>query len=581
LYANESLYEQAEKSSVASPSVSVEDMPSKVITVTKAEEILPAIQKSKEIAFVFDGKRRIYCGEEYELTDQVDLMSVGMSETDFAEILRAIFEDKEKKVFLFKAKETMHFLERYGVKIRSAFEDLSLLRYLVDFTGREEELGFVLDSYGYSKEYPAYSLYRLCGALHEKLTENGMDSLYYDIELPLCEVLYHAEHSGVRVNEALLQELGADYKQKLGAISAKIYEKAGETPQSLNLNSSPQLGKVLFEKLGLPKGKKSKNGTYSVSVEVLENLADDYDIVRDILEYRQVQKLNSTYVEGLKGFICNEKVHTTYTQTVTATGRLSSKNPNLQNIPVRTEMGRELRKLFIADDGCVLIDADYSQIELRLMAHLSGCKDLIAAFQEGQDIHRDTAAKVYGVSPIEVTDDMRRKAKAVNFGLIYGESAFGLAKSLKIKQSEAADFIERYFKAYPEIKEYQAKTVEFARQNGYATTIFGRKREFPELKSNNYAVRQFGERAAMNMPLQGTSADIIKLAMLSVYRRLQEKNMKTKLILQVHDELVLESPEEEAEEAASLLKDCMEHVVELSVPLTVEVGASRSWYDAK
>jgi DNA polymerase-1 len=244
-------------------------------------------------------------------------------------------------------------------------------------------------------------------------------------------------------------------------------------------------------------------------------------------------------------------------------------------------MGRELRKLFIADDGCVLIDADYSQIELRLMAHLSGCKDLIAAFQEGQDIHRDTAAKVYGVSPIEVTDDMRRKAKAVNFGLIYGESAFGLAKSLKIKQSEAADFIERYFKAYPEIKEYQAKTVEFARQNGYATTIFGRKREFPELKSNNYAVRQFGERAAMNMPLQGTSADIIKLAMLSVYRRLQEKNMKTKLILQVHDELVLESPEEEAEEAASLLKDCMEHVVELSVPLTVEVGASRSWYDAK
>ena len=340
---------------------------------------------------------------------------------------------------------------------------------------------------------------------------------------------------------------------------------------------------MLFEKLGLKSGKKNKSGKYSTSAEILEKLADESPVVRLILSYRQYQKLYSTYVEGFRPLIdgVTGLVHTTYNQTVTTTGRLSSANPNLQNIPIREEEGRELRKLFVPRMGNIFIDADYSQIELRLLAHFSGCKELIEAYNEGKDIHAVTASQVFGVPLEQVTHKMRSQAKAVNFGIIYGISDFGLAKNLDIPVKTAREYIDNYFKTYSAVKDYMNSNVEFAKKNSYVATLTGRKRYIREINSSNYNIRQFGERAAMNMPLQGSSADIIKIAMINVVKALKKEGLKARLILQVHDELVLDCPESEQERAAQILKYEMENAVKLNVPLSVEVHTGKNWYEAK
>ena len=363
-------------------------------------------------------------------------------------------------------------------------------------------------------------------------------------------------------------------------MTEKITELAG---CEFNLNSPKQLGVILFEKLGLKSGKKNKNG-YSTSADILEKLKDEHPIVAEILKYRQIQKLYSTYIKGFEPLV--EKgtglVHTCFNQTLTSTGRLSSKEPNLQNIPVREQEGRELRKLFVSSfDGGKIAGADYSQIELRLLAHFSGCNQLIEAFNEGKDVHALTASQVFGVPLAEVTKDMRQSAKAVNFGIIYGISDFGLSEQLKISPKRAGEYIKKYFEMYPSVKEYMDKNVEFARENGYVTTLLGRKRYIREINSPNFNLRSFGERAAMNMPLQGTAADIIKIAMLSVHSEMKKRGLKSKLILQVHDELIVDALAEEVDEVLEILKNKMENAVKLSVPLTVETECGDRWYDAK
>ena len=404
--------------------------------------------------------------------------------------------------------------------------------------------------------------------------------LYKDVELPLVRVLFDMEMQGVCVDMTTLQALSKKYNAEIGELVEKIYELAGER---FNINSTQQLGKILFEKLkigsGAKKTKESKN--YKTTAEELEKYAEDSEIVRLLLRYRKIQKINSTYIEGFKPLIKNGKVHTTYNQSNTQTGRLSSMNPNLQNIPIRTDEGRELRKLFTAKEGNVLVDADYSQIELRLLAHFSGCKELIQAYCEGKDIHATTASQVFEVPLEAVTSSMRRDAKAVNFGIIYGISAFGLGKDLNIPTKKAQEYINRYFETYSDVKTYMNGNVENAARDGYVKTLLGRRRVINELKSSNFNVRSFGERAAMNMPLQGSSADIVKVAMINVYKKLNEGGYKAKLVLQVHDELVIDCPKEEVTEVSKILQEEMENAVEVRVPLTVEVGGGENWYQTK
>lgn len=373
----------------------------------------------------------------------------------------------------------------------------------------------------------------------------------------------------------------AAYGQKLsvsiGELEQKIYEEAGET---FNINSPKQLGVILFEKLSLPNGKKTKTG-FSTSAEVLEKLAPEYPIVSDILEYRKLTKLKSTYADGLSGFVDETgKIHTTFNQTITATGRLSSTDPNLQNIPIRMELGKLIRKVFHPMEGDLFVDSDYSQIELRLLAHMSGDEQLIEAFRENQDIHRSTASKVFHVPFEEVTELQRRNAKAVNFGIVYGISAYGLSQDLNISQKEAQSFIDSYFETYPKIKEFLDRTVAQAKKTGVSRTLYGRIRPIPELSSGNYMQRQFGERVAMNAPIQGTAADIIKIAMIRVHDRLLRENFKSRLILQVHDELLIETAQEEKEAVIALLEEEMRGAAELSVELAVGTACGMDWYEA-
>jgi len=411
------------------------------------------------------------------------------------------------------------------------------------------------------------------------MKEDNVLNLYNEIEKPLVSVLFKMESDGVKVSSEMLDELAVRYENLSQEYKQKIYEECG---CKFNLNSPAQLGDVLYNKLGLTEVLKKKTGKFSTSADILEKIRDKSPVVGYILKYRMYQKLYSTYLEGYKPLIDGEQiVHTTYNQTITTTGRLTSTNPNLQNIPIREDEGREIRKLFVPRDGNVFIDADYSQIELRLLAHFSDCKELIEAFKNGQDIHSLTASQVFGVPVNEVTARMRQSAKAVNFGIIYGLSEFGLSKNLDISFETAKQYIEKYFERYSEVKAYMNRNVELARENGFVSTLTGRKRVIPEIKSGNFNLRQFGERAAMNMPLQGSSADIIKIAMINVDKALKKNNMKTKLILQVHDELVLDAPVGEAEKASEILKYEMENAVQLKVPLTVEVHSGKNWYDAK
>ncbi len=419
---------------------------------------------------------------------------------------------------------------------------------------------------------------RLANKLQTKIEDADLGFVFYEIELPLCKVLASMESEGIRLSREELASFGAELKASVSVIEQHIYEQAGE---SFNINSPQQLGSILFEKLGLPTGKKTQRG-YSTSADVLEKLADEHPIAADILEYRTLAKLNSTYVEGLLPLIASDgKIHCHFQQTVTATGRISCTEPNLQNIPIRKEQGRLLRKAFTADEGCLLVGADYSQIELRVLAHMSGDATLIECFNEGLDIHRETASKVFGVPQNEVTPLMRSSAKAVNFGVIYGMSGFGLASGLSISRKQAEQYIKDYFERFPGVKRYMDDCVAQCRASGEIRTLYGRRRFVPEIRASQYVVRQLGERLAMNTPIQGTAADIIKLAMNKVYTALKERCPSARLILQIHDELIVHAPEEDKELVLKILQESMEQAADLAVRLEVSRSTGHSWYELK
>ncbi len=415
-------------------------------------------------------------------------------------------------------------------------------------------------------------------ALEERLDKEGMRALYRDVELPLVATLYGMEQEGIAIDTAELSAYGEALSGRIEALEQEIYDDAGET---FNIQSPKQLGVILFEKMGLPGGKKTKTG-YSTAADVLEQLAPFAPVVAKILEYRQLTKLKSTYADGLRSCVAADgRIHTTFMQTVTATGRLSSTEPNLQNIPIRMELGKQIRRVFHAKPGYVFVDADYSQIELRVLAHMSGDENLIEAYRENRDIHRSTAARVFHVPFDEVTELQRRNAKAVNFGIVYGISAFGLSQDLSISRSEAQAYIDEYFAAYPGLHAFLNGLVESAKEKGYAETLYGRRRPVPELKNSNFMQRQFGERVAMNMPIQGTAADIIKIAMNAVDARIRRECARSRLLLQVHDELLVEAAEEEAALVAEILREEMGSAAKLLVPLEIDVHSGENWYDAK
>lgn len=557
------------------------------------EEIFPASEEEAEkiyaesscdaIAVFWDDKSFQICPDdgtdrEFIFPVRENLLDVGFFLHSLFPALRTVFTGG-KRVLLYNSKEIRHRLHDLGIAFTAPFEDVSLEKYIAEGMSNSDSLEFCLDSHSLPSRCKAHGILRLWNTFGEML-DDAERKLYFEIEKPLSVLLFEMELSGVSIDRGALEEFSVRYGTELKELTQKIYALAGET---FNLNSPVQLGKILFEKLRIGSGSKSKGKrNYSTTAEVLEKYADDYEIVRLLLRYRQIQKLNSTYVEGFRPLIGSDgKVHTTYNQMNTSTGRLSSANPNLQNIPVRNDEGKELRKLFIASPGNVLIDADYSQIELRLLAHFSGCKELIEAYREHRDIHAITASQVFGVPLDKVTPQMRRSAKAVNFGIIYGISSFGLAKDLGISAKRAGEYIDKYFQTYSDVKKYMDENVERAKRDGYITTLCGRRRVINELKSSNYNVRSFGERAAMNMPLQGSSADIIKIAMINVRKELSEAGLRARLVLQVHDELVLDCPEGEKDAASEILQREMENAVSLKVPLTVEIACGKSWFSAK
>lgn len=474
------------------------------------------------------------------------------------------------------------------LKSSYTFEDIAK-EYLggLLLPSREDLLGKKTDRKAWEEEdealgtflcYEAFTSEESKKAIQDRLFADGMDKVYTEIELPLIFTLDSMEKWGIRVKGEELKEYGEKLSVRIHELEQMIYEKAGE---EFNINSPKQLGVILFEKMGIPGGKKTKTG-YSTAADILEKLAQDQPIVNDILEYRQLAKLKSTYADGLGNVIEKDgRIHTTFNQTITATGRISSTEPNLQNIPVRMELGRLIRKVFVPEDGFVFLDADYSQIELRVLAHMSGDEKLIQAYKEAQDIHRLTASQVFHVPFEEVTALQRRNAKAVNFGIVYGISSFGLSQDLSITRKEASDYIEKYFETYPKIKGFLDSKVEEGKEKGYVATMFGRRRPVPELKSSNFMQRSFGERVAMNSPIQGTAADIIKIAMNRVYARMKQEGLKSRLVLQVHDELLIETKKEEAAVVSRILQEEMTGAANLAVELSVDMHEGSSWYDAK
>ena len=426
--------------------------------------------------------------------------------------------------------------------------------------------------------YGAYAAFAAKEVLTQKLSETGMLSLFREIEMPLSLVLYDMEKEGILVKPEELKAYGERLSGRIAELETKIYEEAGK---EFNLNSPKQLGEILFEEMHLPGGKKTKTG-YSTAADVLEKMAPDYPIVADILEYRGLAKLKSTYADGLASCIKEDgRIHTSFNQTITATGRISSTEPNLQNIPMRMELGRQIRKVFVPKEGYEFTDADYSQIELRVLAHMSQDEKLIDAYRKEEDIHRITASQVFHVPFEEVTDLQRRNAKAVNFGIIYGISSFGLSQDLSISKKEAAAYMEQYFETYPKIKDFIDGLVEEARKTGYAVTLFGRRRPIPELSSNNFMQRSFGERIAMNSPIQGTAADIIKIAMINVWKSLKEEGLSSRLLLQVHDELLIETAKDEEEQVKRILEKGMKGAADLAVELAIDMHTGENWYEAK
>ena len=526
-------------------------------------------------AFVSDGQT------EFVIPIRQTLLDLGFNLSEVLEAIKPIFIGKTPLI-VFDKKELKHQLKKCSnIELTAPCDDISIMKYLADYSGKSETFEELALEYDLKKDAPASSLRYLYELLSKKLKTEQQEDLYYNLELPLADVLYDMEASGFKVEKAALEQAGNKYKTELHELEKTIRTLAND--ENLNVNSPKQLGDVIFEKLKLGKGKKTKHG-YSTTAEVLESLENAHPIIPAILKFRQLQKLLSTYIDGFKPLIDDKTglIHTSFNQTVTATGRLSSKEPNLQNIPVRDDESKEIRKFFVPkSEDRVLVSADYSQIELRLLAAFSCCQSLIDAFCSGKDIHAATAAKVFNVEQKNVTSKMRSDAKSVNFGIIYGMSEYGLAKNLKIQASEARNYINSYFAEYPEVKKYMDLNISKAKELGYAKTLLGRRRYIRELSSSSFAMRQFGERVAMNMPLQGSSADIIKLAMLGVAKRLKQENLKSELILQVHDELIIDAYIEEKEKVEKILTEEMEGAVKLAVPLTVGLGSGKTWFDAK
>ena len=494
--------------------------------------------------------------------------------------------EKAETYAMFHLKESM---EQVTIRNQANCFDVSVAAYLLNplknnYTWEDvarEHLGLMIDEkidQDMKACYESYVNYASVEVLRQKLRDTKMDTLFRDIEMPLVFTLFDMEQNGIRVEADALKQYGDQLAGKIAELEKEIYEEAGET---FNINSPKQLGVVLFENMKLPGGRKTKTG-YSTAADVLEKLAPEHPVVAKILEYRQYTKLKSTYADGLANYIQDDgRIHGKFNQTITATGRISSTEPNLQNIPVRMELGRLIRKVFIPEEGYRFVDADYSQIELRVLAHCSGDEHLIQAYKEQSDIHRITVSQVFHIPFDEVTPQQRRNAKAVNFGIVYGISSFGLSQDLSITRKEAAKYIDDYFATYPGIKTFLDHAVTHAKEEGYVVTLFGRRRPVPELSSSNFMQRSFGERVAMNSPIQGAAADIIKIAMIRVNQRLKDQKMKSRLVLQVHDELLIEAYEPELDEVQNILKEEMEHAAELKVPLEIDMHTGDNWYEAK
>ena len=507
---------------------------------------------------------------------------------DHAYVLERLFDRAVPKT-AHDVKPLMRRLLAVGIDADGFVFDTALAAYLLDATRGKYELPQLAQDYLHTppaqEDDPdaqlaaqAVCVQRLQRVLSEKLEAEGMTALLRELELPLCRVLAHMEHDGVPVDRAALEAFSAMLSERIAVCERLIYGYSGEP---FNIQSPRQLGVLLFEKLGLPPVKKTKSG-YSTNAEVLEKLRDRHPIIQAVMDYRMLTKLQSTYAEGLQKEIAPDgRIHTTFQNTVTATGRLSSTEPNLQNIPVRTELGSEIRKMFVPRPGWVLVDADYSQIELRVLAHIADDRAMQEAFRSGEDFHRLTASRVFHVPPEDVTPLMRRQAKAVNFGIVYGISEFSLAQDIGVSRREAKEYIERYLTQYPGVRDYMKKIVETARTQGYVSTLFGRRRMIPEIRSTNFNIRSGAERIALNTPVQGTAADIMKLAMVRVFRALETNGLRARLLLQVHDELIVECPPEEAGRVRAIVADEMEHAATLAVPLVAEAKSGESWYDAK
>ncbi len=557
-----------------------QEVESEVIELTEYDKIIKEIAQIPKGSKVYlswkDNIIVAYQKKELIIKISYDLFGEGITESDVGKIL-APLTGKDYHKIIFDVKQCMHHFCSYNLTLEPPYDDILLLGYLINSTKVIKDEESLLSDYGFGSVNKGGEALVLYDILLQKLSEYSLEKLYYEIELPLIKCLFDMEQAGFKIDIEVLEELEKQFSEEIEKLLSEIYKIAGET---FNVNSNKQLAEILFNKLKLPHAKKNKTG-FAVSADVLEEL--EHPIVESLLSYRQLAKLKSTYIEGMrsvmnKGTFC---VHTSFKQCLTATGRLSSTEPNLQNIPIRRALGREIRRMFVPSNNCMLVAADYSQIELRLLAHFSMEEKLLAAYENNIDIHTLTASKIFKTPIDEVTSGMRSQAKAVNFGIIYGISSFGLSKNAMVSQYSAKEFIKEYFVNYPKVKEYMDSNVELAKKQGYLKTISGRIRFFPELTSSRYQIRSFGERAAMNMPLQGSASDIIKIAMLKVDKELKVNNLDAKIILQVHDELIVDTPLSEVDKVKDILKDCMESAIKLNVPLIANVSVGKNWFETK
>lgn len=570
----------------------------KIVDETKLAELKQEIQENKVMYYYLTEEKFIIYSPKTNKCFSIENIQ------DFKDI----FEDKNILKCSYKQKEEFIILWNKGIEAKNLMFDIAIAGYILNSNINKYTIEYLANEYinfdiaeylsntekteaeqitlfdnaeepKEDKTYIyAYTIYKLYNVLTQKMEEAGSIDLFNKIEMPLTEVLASMQYEGIYIDKQELLDFGKELQEKIDILTQEIYELTGE---EFNINSTKQLGEILFEKLKLTVKKKTKTG-YSTDVDVLEKIKYEHPVIEKILEYRQLQKLNSTYVEGLIPYIDETgRIHSKFHQTVTTTGRISSTDPNLQNIPTRMELGRKLRKVFKPEQGYIFVDADYSQIELRVLAHISEDKNMIEAFCNNEDIHAQAASKVFNIPLEEVTKEERTKAKAVNFGIVYGISEFGLGEQLGVSRKKAKKYIEQYLDKYSGIKEFMTNIVEETKEKGYVETLYHRRRYVPELKSNNYMVRQFGGRVAMNTPIQGTAADIMKIAMINVYNKLKENNLKSKLIVQVHDEILVETLESEKEQVKQIVKEEMENVIKLKVPLLAEVEEGYNWYEAK